>query len=99
MKEKTFSNRGGIYRQLRVNSAWFDSSEFGVRIWIFSHLVPELLSVQSSGVAGCVPAEANTSVCVGAPAPSLRAHLYVTVPAALVVILAVKSNFFGHEPV
>lgn len=46
-----------------------------------------------------MPALEKTNVCVGAPAPSLRAHLYVTVPAEFAVMLAVNSNFFGHAPV
>ena len=84
---------------MRLKVVWFDSVELGVRTCIFSQRVPDALGCQLSGLAGCVPAEAKTSVSVGLNALSLLIHLYVTVPAALAVMLAVNSNFFGHEPV
>lgn len=47
-------------------------------------------------VTVCVPALENVILSVDAPAPSLLSHLYVTVPAALVVTEAEKLYVVGH---
>jgi len=55
-------------------------------------LVHEIVTV-------CAPADGKVTLSVGAIAPSLRSHLYVTTPGPLAIMIAEKLTVLGQGPI
>lgn len=67
----------------------------GVRIWIFFQWVP-LEPICHVLVTVLEPAASNVTLSIGTEGLSLLSQLYVTLPAAFAVIVAVKLKVVGH---